>query len=97
MMMAKKRKQRYPSPEGLIIDLECLLHDEAPRIAGKDQTSTLAELATGETDERPVIEEAPRHEEEHEETDPMVPIFWVYVLGAALALSVVLNLVLAVK
>lgn len=95
MMMGKKRRQRYPNPEGLIIDLECLLRDEPPKIAGQDQTSALAELATGETEEPPSFDE--EDQEETGEVEPMVPIFWLYVLGAALALSVVLNLVLAVK
>ena len=97
MMLAKKRQARYPSPEGLIIDLECLLRDEPPKIARKDSGITeLAALAEGEAEERPSDDE---DYEEAIETDAeqMVPIFWLYVLGAALALSVVLNLVLAVR
>ena len=33
-LMAKDREDRYPSPEGVIIDLECLLHDEPPKRDG---------------------------------------------------------------
>src|SRR5262249_14178648 len=32
-LMAKNRDDRYPSPAELIIDLECLLHNEPPKIA----------------------------------------------------------------
>lgn len=90
LMMAKKRNKRYPSPEGLILDLECLLRDEPPRVARqKIDKNMLQSLAHGEEDE----------EEEKEETDEleMVPIWWAYGLGAGLVVSLLLNLFLAVR
>src|SRR5207244_4514018 len=32
-MMAKDRRKRYPTPDDLILDLECLLHGEPPKLA----------------------------------------------------------------
>jgi len=84
LLMAKDRRQRYQKPEDLIIDLECLLNDEPPRLARQlIEASTLASLAEGE-------------EEEDEEADADKGPGWpmVYALIGALALSLALNLLL---
>jgi len=88
LMMAKKRANRYRSPEGLIIDLECILREEPPRIARqKIDTEILKGLTHGDEDD----------EADDEEAEPMIPIWWAYALGGGLALSLVLNLLLAMK
>src|SRR5262249_29292641 len=52
LLMAKDREQRYQKPEDLIIDLECLLNDEPPRLARQlIEASTLANLAEGDEEE----------------------------------------------
>jgi eukaryotic-like serine/threonine-protein kinase len=57
-MMAKGRQQRYPSPDDLIIDLECLLNHRPPKLArDRIKASTLEALAQGESAE--VEERAP--------------------------------------
>ena len=51
-MMAKDRKQRYRNPDDLIVDLECLLNGEPPKLARQRiEAGTLQELAEGEADE----------------------------------------------
>jgi eukaryotic-like serine/threonine-protein kinase len=88
-MMARDRGQRYPTPGDLIVDLECLLNGEPPKFARQHlrAASTLEELAEGEADE----EQRPRRREPRPRG---VPVLWAGVLGAALALSVLLNVVL---
>jgi serine/threonine-protein kinase len=84
LLMAKDRQQRYQKPEDLIIDLECLLNGDPPRLARQlIAASTLANLAEGEEEE----EEQPKGRE-----PPAWPI--VYALLGALALSLALNLLL---
>lgn len=51
MMMAKNRDERYHTAGELIIDLECLLNGEPPRLARQKMSKSLAELSEGETDE----------------------------------------------
>ena len=54
-MMAKDRKDRYRKPDDLIIDLECLLNGNPPKLA-RDRIAgaTLEDLAEGEVvDARP--------------------------------------------
>jgi eukaryotic-like serine/threonine-protein kinase len=86
LLMAKECKQRYQNPGDLVIDLECLLNGEPPRLARqKIEAATLAALSEGE--------------EETEDGSPGETAAgpgWtvVYVLAGALALSLVLNLVL---
>jgi serine/threonine-protein kinase len=91
-MMAKDRKQRYRSPDDLIVDLECLLNGEPPKlIRSRIEAATLQELAHGETED----------EEEEQETaaggPPGGAWLWIGLLGAVLVLSLILNLVLLLK
>jgi serine/threonine-protein kinase len=91
IMMAKERKGRYRNPDDLIVDLECLLNGEPPRLARqKIEAATLQELAEGEAeeeDEREAVAEGP----------PGGAWLWIGVLGALLALSLLANLVLILK
>jgi serine/threonine-protein kinase len=90
-MMAKSRGQRYRTPDDLIIDLECLLNGDPPKLARQRiAASTLEELAGGEVEE--------------DEAEPagglasgQVPLLWVGVLGAALAVSLLFNLFLLLR
>ncbi len=95
LMMARDRKDRYRTPGDLILDLECLLNDEPPRLAqahrGVD-TAALAGLAKGKVEREEEEEEDEEDEEEEELPEGMVPILWVYCGGALLALSLLLNL-----
>ncbi len=89
LLLAKDRKQRYQTPEDLIIDLECLLNDTPPRLARqKIEASTLKALAEG-TDEE---------ESEAAESSSQGPGWvWVAILGSLLALSALVNLILLVR
>ena len=49
-MMAKDREGRYRGPEDLIVDLECLLRGERPRMA-EQKMDALAMLSQGEAAE----------------------------------------------
>ena len=90
-MMAKDRRQRYPSADDLILDLESLLKGQPPKLARERiEAGTLNELAKGEPDEE-------------EEPDPIVPTeeipnrLWIVILASLLAVSVLLNLILMFK
>jgi eukaryotic-like serine/threonine-protein kinase len=88
VMMAKGRKKRYQSADDLIIDLECLLAGEAPRLARqKIEKATLGALAEGE-------EEIEEIEEIREVSGPPHAWVWIVVLGAILGVSVLINVVL---
>jgi eukaryotic-like serine/threonine-protein kinase len=83
LLMAKDRGKRYQKPEDVIIDLECLLNGEPPRLARQRiEAETLASLAEGE------------EEEEEEETSEEPTWAIVYALVGALALSLAINLLL---
>jgi serine/threonine-protein kinase len=91
LMMAKKRRRRYPSPDDLIIDLECLLVGEPPKLARQQiEESTLEELAGGE---REVDSEAEAGSREPEVNYGL----WLGVLGVLLALSLLVNVFLLVR
>ncbi len=93
-MMAKNRDDRYPSPEGLIIDLECLLQGVPPKLARQRmETSTLQDLTEGEVDEE---EDRPRKKKKRRKED-VVPILWLYILGIVLAVSLLVNIFLALR
>src|SRR5262249_50016466 len=76
-LMAKDRRQRYARAEDLIIDLECLLVGEAPRLARQRiEAATLRGLAEGEHEE----------EEEGPERSNLSTTVWLVVLGTLLGL-----------
>jgi serine/threonine-protein kinase len=89
IMMAKNPKARYQKPEDLIIDLECLLNNEPPKLARQRiKAADLDSLAEGES------------YSEHGEGPSEMP-GWVIPslagLGGALILSLLANLLLALK
>jgi serine/threonine-protein kinase len=88
--MAKDRDQRYQTPADLIVDLECLLNGEPPRLARQQMNvSALKGLAHGAAEE-----------DEDEDDEPPaagVPLLWVYVGGAVLGVSLLLNLILLLR
>jgi len=99
LLMAKNRKVRYQTPDDLIIDLECLLNGEAPKLARqKIEAGTLSALSEGS-------EEGEEEEEEEEERErpsrsrPAMPVNWMWlaILGALLAVSLLVNLILLVR
>jgi len=86
--MAKSRKERYKNADDLIIDLECLLAGEPPKLARQRmQAGTLQGLAEGETEE----------EEHHVAEQPTTSWVWLGVLAGLLGISLVLNLILMLK
>jgi len=92
-MMAKKRKNRYPSPDELILDLECLKRGEAPQFAQQHMSASLQSLAKGEEDD----EDDSALEEEDEDAPQMVPLKWMLVAVGIIALSCVGNLFLLLR
>jgi eukaryotic-like serine/threonine-protein kinase len=89
LLMAKKRQDRYRSAEDLIIDLECLLNGEAPKLARKKiEAASLRALAQGD-DEDDDEREPPR--------PPGAPWPWVWVLGGLLGFSGLVNLILLLR
>jgi serine/threonine-protein kinase len=86
-MMAKDRELRYRSFKDVILDLECLLNGEPPKLARQHiHTGTLEKLAAG----------AEAEEEEEEMTAPPanVSLVWIVVVSGLLALSVLFNFLL---
>ncbi len=89
-MMAKDRRKRYTTADDLIIDLECLLAGDPPKLARrKIEAGTLRELADGAVDEP---EEGPEPA-----SGPPMPWVWIGVLGGLLGLSVLVNLILMLR
>jgi serine/threonine-protein kinase len=87
-MMAKERSQRYPTPDDLIVDLECLRAGKAPQFARQRiEAARLEELAQGERED----DEA--HEAESLARGGVSPV-WLAVGGALLGLSLLVNLIL---
>ncbi len=86
-MMAKDRAQRYASPDDLVIDLECLLAGEPPKLARQRiRSTTLEELSEGE-------EEA----DESGRKTGWKAWPWLGILGGLLGVSALLNLILLLK
>jgi serine/threonine-protein kinase len=88
-MMAKERRRRYGKAGDLIIDLECLLSGEAPKLARQHiEAATLAALSQGEAaeDEGPPVSSGPPY-----------PWVWIGILGGLLGLSVLINLILLMR
>ncbi len=95
-MMAKRQSDRYPSPAELVIDLECLLQGDPPKIARQRmKTSMFQGLTTGEAISD---EDAARSGGYRilKRTDS-VPAWWLYLIGVILIFSLVGNLFLARK
>jgi serine/threonine-protein kinase len=92
VMMARDREQRYQTPDDLIIDLECLLNDEPPRLARQRiEANTLKDLEKGETDE---------DEDEADEGNLILGLpatVWLGVVGGLLGVSFLLNLFLLLR
>jgi serine/threonine protein kinase len=92
-MMAKKRAKRYQSPADLIIDLECLLNGQPPKLArAQIATGTLAGLANGSGDSDDSSED-----EDERRPASAAPTIWLAALGGLLAISVLLNLILLIR
>jgi serine/threonine-protein kinase len=90
-MMAKKRSRRYQTPGDLIIDLECLLNGEPPKLARQRiEATTLEELAAGET-------EGPDDEAVTVARGSQSHVLWLSVLGVLLGLSLLFNLILLLR
>src|SRR5207249_1657695 len=84
VMMAKDRAKRYQNPGTLLMDLECLLTGQAPKVARQQfAQSSLHDLAEGE-----------REDEAEDASRSGVHPIWLAVLGVGLGLSLILNLVL---
>ncbi len=89
-MMAKDRNQRYQTPADLVVDLECLLNGEPPRLARQRMNvSALKGLAHGAADEE--------DDEEDERPAAGAPWVWVYIGGGVLGVSLLLNLILLLR
>jgi serine/threonine-protein kinase len=87
-MMAKDRRQRYQTPSDLIIDLECLLNGEPPKLA-REKLAALENLAEGEAEDD--------EDEQLDRTGAPNLHLWLGVLGAVLAVSLLCNLVLLLR
>jgi serine/threonine-protein kinase len=97
-LMAKEPGKRYRTPEELIIDLECLVNGEPPRLARQHfQAALLAGLAEGEEAGTTKKKKKKRVEEDDDEAPQSVPLVWLIGLAGVLAISLILNLILAAK
>ena len=84
-MMAKDRDRRYRSPSELILDLQCLIAGEAQKYARQRiKADMLNQLAEGDTDDDAIAVD---------ECAGVAPL-WIGILGAALGLSLLFNLIL---
>ena len=84
VMMAKDRALRYQNPSMVLMDVECLLAGQAPKIARQFAQSSLHDLAEGERED----------EADGASYRPGVSLIWLGVLSACLGVSLILNLVL---
>ena len=91
-MMAKKPEERYQSMKDLIADLESVQRGEPPLQARRQYDAHMLEglEAGGET----VEIETPI---ERHTIGGGVPLVWIFVLGALLGVSVLINIILAAK
>jgi serine/threonine-protein kinase len=96
MMMAKDREQRYQAPADLVLDLECLLRHEPPRLARqRSQFSALEGLATGQVElPEATVDEDTSTQQQASSIERSPLRLWLAVLALLLALSFVLNLAL---
>ncbi|MFL5242925.1 MAG: serine/threonine-protein kinase [Gemmataceae bacterium] len=82
-MMAKNRADRYQKPEDLILDLECLLNGDPPKLARQRiEAAMLEQLEEGEPDD-----EGKKGIWRGRE------VIWLAIVAAALGLSLLMNLV----
>ena len=89
VMMAKDRNRRYPSTADLLVDLEAIAAGEAPLQARKQiGADVLTGLAQGASEPAAPEQAAP---------PPGRQTYLLYILGAALAVSVLINIVLLFK
>lgn len=87
-MLAKDRKQRYQKADDLIIDLECLLAGEPPKLVRKKiEASTLKGLEEGVDDQ----------EDARQAKQAKMAWLGVMILGGLLLISAVVNLVLLLR
>jgi serine/threonine-protein kinase len=92
LMMAKSPNQRYQTPSDLIIDLECLLAGQPPKLARQRiEMRVLEALKTGKKD----VEESETAQIDYQSNT--VDAIWIWLLGALLAISVLLNILLMIK
>lgn len=86
-MMKKRPTDRYESWGDLLADLEALARGEPPTQARKQlDIQLLSDMAKkGDAVPAPVVEP--------EEDSGQVPILWVFILGALLCLSIILNII----
>jgi serine/threonine-protein kinase len=97
-MMAKNPNHRYQSPRDLIIDLDCLLAGKPPKLAhGQIQTGVLAGLREGEPEEGSDPESDEDMAGPKALPRPSVDPMWVWLLGALLGISLLLNLLLLLR
>jgi eukaryotic-like serine/threonine-protein kinase len=102
-LMAKDREDRYRTPEELIIDLECLLNGEPPRLARQHfSAALLAGLAEGEeaTDESRRKRRKKKKEMAEEDLEwwqRKAPMWWVLTALGLLGVSLLLNLLLTIR
>jgi hypothetical protein len=88
LLMAKSRRQRYQKADDLIIDLECLLAGEPPKLARQRiEASTLRGLAEGEADEQ----------DRGSPPGQLLTWVWMGVLAGLLGISVLVNLILLLR
>jgi hypothetical protein len=91
-MMAKKPEDRYQSMKDVIADLESVQRGEPPLQARRQYDASL--LAGLESGGETVEIESPV---EKDITDTGVSLVWVFVLGGLLGLSLIVNIILAVR
>src|SRR5262249_2319885 len=93
-MMAKDREERYPNADALILDLECLLNEDSPKLARQRiAAGTLEELTKGEAEEE---EASPAPRRRH--TRSPTALYWLLgILGAFLAASLMVNAMLFLR
>ena len=94
MMMAKKPSRRYRNAKDLIVDLKAVIAGERPPIAHTDHMPELAQLAAAEAQaagQVPMDQTTP-----HPSTSPML-LLAVFLLGAGLLISMVVNIIQAVS
>jgi eukaryotic-like serine/threonine-protein kinase len=88
VLMAKDRDERYQTPDDAVIDLECLLAGQPPKLARQRiEANTLAALTQG-------VEEST---DGVRTSGPPHGWLWISVLGGVLALSLLLNLILVLR